>query len=390
MVIWSTGGILLLQNQQSKSTGLLKPIPMWGIATAQPPLSIVKISHPNMSWVIMKKNYQSPDDHARSQSVHQTGGIGYGNPGNEITTDDVCIPDDVLKICCWNINGLTVDKLSDAILGTYLKTLDVILLSETWLNADNHVALTGFKFYNYPRRPKHPNAKKDSGGLGIFMHKRVERGIEMLHNHNDVIAWIKLKKEFFGFKRDLFVVNVYFVPENSTHNNEDPFDILHGHMSRLPGDCHVLACGDYNARTHTLIDYAVEGMYGGDGDLAEMTSGIYTDAWSIHNDADIKILHEQCQLKRFSMDVAQPNSYGKRLVDMCKSVGLLIMNGRIGKDKGLGNFTCIDTTGKSVVDYILGSPSIFDMAADLKIAMKFPESDHIPLSLTLNKLLIKN
>ena len=46
------------------------------------------------------------------------------------------------------------------------------------------------------------------------------------------------------------------------------------------------------------------------------------------------------------------NTFGCRLIELCRIVGLLILNGRIGSDKGIGDFSRDSTTGKSVVDYV--------------------------------------
>ena len=67
-----------------------------------------------------------------------------------------------------------------------------------------------------------------------------------------------------------------------------------------------------------------------------------------------------------------------------KSSGLLILNGRVGKNKGIGNFTRVDTTGRSKVDNMVVSPQLLDsVASDFAIANACPESDHLPLSLYL-------
>ena len=63
-------------------------------------------------------------------------------------------------------------------------------------------------------------------------------------------------------------------------------------------------------------------------------------------------------LKRYSQDKTV-NNRGKELLDRCHVCELIILNGRRGKDTGIGNFTRIDTPGKSVVDYVLCSPDIF-------------------------------
>ena len=55
---------------------------------------------------------------------------------------------------------------------------------------------------------------------------------------------------------------------------------------------------------------------------------------------------------------------------------MLIFNGRFGKDKGIGDFTRDDTTGRSVVDYVLGTPKLLDIVTTFYIMDKVPESDH--------------
>jgi hypothetical protein len=42
------------------------------------------------------------------------------------------------------------------------------------------------------------------------------------------------------------------------------------------------------------------------------------------------------------------NNYGNQLLQMCQSLELLIANGRLGKDQGVGALTCKNTT---VVDF---------------------------------------
>ena len=44
------------------------------------------------------------------------------------------------------------------------------------------------------------------------------------------------------------------------------------------------------------------------------------------------------------------NNTGRRLIDLCRSLDMLIMNGRFGKDFNVGNKTCKNS---STVDYII-------------------------------------
>ena len=61
------------------------------------------------------------------------------------------------------------------------------------------------------------------------------------------------------------------------------------------------------------------------------------------------------------MDKAHNNDHGNHLLELCKSTGLVIFNGRLGADKGTGEYTRVDTTGCSVIDYFVGSPALFDL-----------------------------
>ena len=58
---------------------------------------------------------------------------------------------------------------------------------------------------------------------------------------------------------------------------------------------------------------------------------------------------------------------GKKLIDFCKMSDMNILDGRIGKDKSLGNFTCYTTRGSSTIDYVIASTEIFPKFSDLYI-----------------------
>ena len=53
------------------------------------------------------------------------------------------------------------------------------------------------------------------------------------------------------------------------------------------------------------------------------------------------------------------NKNGKKLIEMCKMSNLKILNGRMGRDRVIGNYTCCTSRGKSVIDYVIASVSFF-------------------------------
>ena len=79
------------------------------------------------------------------------------------------------------------------------------------------------------------------------------------------------------------------------------------------------------------------------------------------------------------------DNYGRRLLDLCKSADLLIANGRSGDDKDIGEFTCVTSRGRSVVDYLLLSLYDFDCVS-LGICDIDEHSDHSALYFCLSLL----
>ena len=172
----------------------------------------------------------------------------------------------LVNIISWNINGLTPDKLNKNVLGSFLEDYDIILLCETWASEQDDFTLEGFKYYNYPRKYKHHAAKRNSGGLGVFIRNELQNGVTIWTNTDDVIAWIILKRSFFGFENDIYVANVYIVPEGSTYLKYDEFSLFYDQILKVPDGCGILLCGDYNARTGVMWDFNVN-FTGSNGDL---------------------------------------------------------------------------------------------------------------------------
>ena len=77
------------------------------------------------------------------------------------------------------------------------------------------------------------------------------------------------------------------------------------------------------------------------------------------------------------------NSYGEKLISLCKTVPLFICNGRKLGDI-LGSYTCFKWNGQSVVDYCLASPGVFNKISTCQVGTYFPHiSDHCSISIIL-------
>ena len=78
----------------------------------------------------------------------------------------------------------------------------------------------------------------------------------------------------------------------------------------------------------------------------------------------------QCLLSNYSLDPTRAskdnssNNEGSLLLEICKSNDLFVLNGRCGKDKGIGNFTFRNT---SVIDYSIASAYALKYVKDFEI-----------------------
>ena len=117
---------------------------------------------------------------------------------------------------------------------------------------------------------------------------------------------------------------------------------------------------------------------GNDGDLPTLKS--VGNKWSTL----IREMAKNNKLTRYSDDKSRVNRHGTYLLEMCKSVDMLIINGRLGRDKCIGDFIRVDTTGCSTVDYMICNPNLFRCIRDFAVESKLPESDHRGCSISLN------
>ena len=64
---------------------------------------------------------------------------------------------------------------------------------------------------------------------------------------------------------------------------------------------------------------------------------------------------------------------------------MFILNGRSGRDKDIGSLSFISNyRGTSLVDYLIGTPKTFMLVEDFGFESKLPESDHLPMTFSLN------
>ena len=301
---------------------------------------------------------------------------------------------DELQLLVWNIHGIDETKIS--ILEDYLQPNHIICLGETWTPCENEnnvknksknrnmqqnkskkLELKNFEYFQFSRKYKHKKAWRAAGGQGIFIRKDILDGVKIVKNYDDVLVWIRLFKEFFQLDKDIYLGSVYIYPENSLCTEEDQFQIVQQAVCELPQDIDPYLFGDLNSRIKDMLDYVIDGIHGSDGPLSDMVDSNPYGQESVYS-----YLNKINRLKRQTLDNRPKNKFANSLRDLCITSNMFILNGRFGNEDH-GFHTRIDTTGLSLVDYVLCTPNSHTLVKNFYVDAKLPESDHLPLRLVL-------
>ena len=208
-----------------------------------------------------------------------------------------------------------------------------------------------------------------SGGLCIGVHKTLANNIKKIPVRSSDIQVIQVGINPEKKDEKLTIINVYDSPENSSYkkklkrNSEinSTLDDLLAFFNRHPNLQNCILVGDFNARTndqnHILMD-------------------------EIHEDNCQTISSGPLDSNRISHDKVI-NQRGRLFLDMLSCVNLTILNGNIVGDL-LGEFTCQQYNGCSVVDYIAVTPYTLQNICTFQVLELTPYSDHRPCTCVLN------
>lgn len=199
----------------------------------------------------------------------------------------------------------------------------------------------------------------------MYFKDTLKDGITIVRNHFDTLIWIKLDATFFRFDKDVYICGAYLWGENSpAYNvvNVDLYDVLESDIDFFEGLGSVYTMGDLNSRIGMKSDTIVHDNV-----------NCFTDFVDYIPDVP---------LTRASMDKIC-NNYGSKLLDLCKSTCLRILNGRLGTDYDVGEFTYVSPNGASVIDYVLTKECNFGNICKFDIGTLNEWSDHTPVSFSL-------
>ena len=277
-----------------------------------------------------------------------------------------------LTITLWNIQGIQSStfgcKTNSVEFQKNISNIDIIILHETWRRSDETTLCpTGYREIAISsRKNKGVTRGRDSGGIIIWHKVEIDKYISLVKKEETHI-WFKIKRQLTQTTKDIFVCTVYIPPSESPYYSEEIFDTMQHQINHYQTQGNVLVCGDLNARTGSLPDFTAD--YG--------NKHIFGQSFP----------QNVVNFPRNSSD-RQVNKIGKLLIELCQSLGLYLVNGRVRGDS-LGRCTYSSPLGCSTVDYMLTDLDLSNFKA-FTVKPLTPLSDHCQITAYLNRTEIPN
>ena len=168
--------------------------------------------------------------------------------------------------------------------------------------------------------------------------------------------------------RDIYLGIVYLSPFYFEHKyNFDYISDLENDLFTFSNLGEILLMGDFNARTGNLQDFVDNNKILTNGNL---------DVFDYSAKPVVST-------KRNSQDFVS-NNRGEKLIELCLSFDLFILNGRKLGDS-FGAKTCFNWNGSSVVDYVISSIPLYESVRYLQVGDLHPTySIHCPVTFGMN------
>ena len=269
-------------------------------------------------------------------------------------------------IACWNIQGLRSfalgTKCRDKDFLRDVGDCDVIILQETWSRGEESTGCPpGYREIIIPStKLKGVSQGRESGGMIIWYKAYLTQAIETV-KIGEYHIWLRIKKDTITLKESIFLCALYIPPSESPYFKEDCFLQLEEEISHYQTLGKILVCGDINARTGTVPD------------IVSNQGNKYIPNFNFPE------IQNQPR-KNYDKIV---NQNGRQLLQLCRSLGLYIINGRMKGDP-YGRYTHCSHLGSSTVDYMLTDIERDHLQA-FTVSPLSPLSDHSRITLYIKQ-----
>ena len=83
------------------------------------------------------------------------------------------------RVCSWNINGRSLDKLHKDILGASLKGHDILAIQENWNTEHRTLELDGYRSFPLVKKDIDPKLRRGSGVLSVLVRNSIRKNISI-------------------------------------------------------------------------------------------------------------------------------------------------------------------------------------------------------------------
>ena len=126
-----------------------------------------------------------------------------------------------LKLGCLNIAGNANVKCRNDDIIRMISRYDIFTILESWLDPDDACPLiNGFANFRSERKKK-CKSKPTSGGLIIYCHQELLKGVTKIKSSYLDMIWLKLDHSYFGLPQDLYICVAYLVPDSSPYARDN-------------------------------------------------------------------------------------------------------------------------------------------------------------------------
>ena len=256
-----------------------------------------------------------------------------------------------------NINGLG-DKLSHSDIVHDIKKRHLTIFSEAMKGPDFHHEIDGYSIEPLPHSSHGKCKRRVPGGFVIVVKNTIKKNIKVVKN-NDHVVWIKISNLIETPANDIFICAVYIPHDKSVLRDLDNDEILsiQNDIEHFSSMGIIYPIGDWNSRTGDLLDF--------------VNCNARHSGHSSHSDGP----------RRLNID-KKINAHGRKLLNLCKSTGHLIQNGR-NNPESTNVYTCYRHNGQSTVDYLLSKKEDAYLLKKFTIHPRTVDSDHCAITFSL-------
>ena len=183
----------------------------------------------------------------------------------------------------------------------------------------NQFRIKGYRMFYCNRKRGITQARgRNSGGILVYV-KDCVTAVSVYKTSLESIMWLKVGNGSRKLSEQVFMGICYCPPERSKFTNTDFWEQLETDVAGLPNAESVILMGDFNARTGHIQDYITDSV----------------DDWEAYFSPNAAC---KSQMEQANQDKKE-TYYGQCLVELCLKADLRILNGRLFKDKGLGQLS---------------------------------------------------